>query len=107
MDKNGVTDALESFKDTNSLRYKVYKALSEIDPYFDLNEKEYNALLARSDFSLDMIVAEIHGILVLGRVSKHPQSNHVCTKMGVVTRLGRRGGPSGGLSDSMAAHARR
>lgn len=70
LDKYGVTHALESLKDTHSLRYKVYMALSEIDPYFDLNEVEYNALLCRTDFGLDMIVAEIHNILVLGRVSK-------------------------------------
>jgi hypothetical protein len=65
----GVADALEYFADSHKLRYRIYLALWETDPYFDLNEHEYIRLLDRVEFGLESALDEIYAILDLGRVS--------------------------------------
>lgn len=71
MQKQGIADALLYFRDSGLLRSQIYMILSEVDPYFDLNEHEYNTLLCR-DFGLGDIVAEIQRIIALGYVSYSP-----------------------------------
>jgi hypothetical protein len=70
LDQHGVTEAVEwGYKDSHRLRHKIYSSLSQIDPYFDLNEPEFNALLCNTEYGLDSVLAEIYEILELGKVS--------------------------------------